>query len=321
MQVLVLGGSQFIGRHLVDALLAAGHAVSVFNRGVTPADLPAAVERLRGDRDAGTAGLQALHGRRWHACVDLSGYTPRQVRPAVETLRAQVEHYAYVSAAMSYGDAKHRPVREDHPQLAPAPEHETVVDGRSYGALKVACERIVESVFGARRCALLRPQIVSGPGDPSGRYAYWVQRAQRPGPMLAPGDGSDHLQLIDVRDLVRFIVGTLERRLSGPFNLAGPRVTWAEFLALLGAPDLVWVPAAVLLDADLAFGELPMYRPERGTFAGLMDLSNERARAAGLTLTEPAVTARDMQAWCAGREPPLPLTPEREAALIALARR
>jgi 2'-hydroxyisoflavone reductase len=319
MRVLILGGTQFLGRHIVKTLLALGHTVSVLNRGVSPDRLPLQVARLRGDRDAGPPGLQALMGRTWDACVDVSGYTPRQVRASAEALRANVKRYVFVSAVSVYGDPQDRPVRETHPRLPPAEEHVSEVNGETYGALKVACENIVQQVYDDR-ATQLRPQVIAGPGDPSGRYAYWVQRAEQGGEMLAPGDGSDHLQVIDVRDVARFVATVIERDLAGTFNLAGPRFTWARFIAMLGAQNLAWVDAPTLLAAALSFNELPLFRPERGARSGLMDVSNERARTAGLTLTDPEVSLRDVRESLRGHSPIIALSPEREAALIATAR-
>ena len=318
MKILILGGTQFVGRHIAQACLAAGHTVSILTRGQSPDPLPASVERLRGDRDAPDAGLGALGARSWDACIDVCGYTPRQVRPSAEGLRGRVGRYVFISAVSVYGDPTDRPVYETHPLLPPAAEDVTEIDGDTYGPLKVACERIVHEVYG-QRGACLRPQIVAGPHDPSGRYAYWIDRVARGGELLAPGDGSDHVQVIDARDLARFTVTVVENKLSGAFNLVGPRLTWAEFLEILGATQPVWVRAEVLQAANLdPIQELPLYRPERGPRSGLMDVSSERAQAAGLILTDPAVTARDTRAWCLGIELPGALTPEREAELIAL---
>lgn len=319
MNVLILGGTQFVGRHIVEALLAAGHRVSILTRGKSPDELPGQVERLRGDRDAGTAGLEALTGRSWDVCVDVSGYTAQQVRPSAERLSDSVQRYVFVSAVSVYGDPQDRPVRETHPRMLPAAEDVTDVNGDTYGPLKVTCENIVQEIYGDR-CTILRPQVVVGPYDPSGRYSYWLQRAMQGGEMLAPGDGSDHVQVIDGRDLARFTRTAIENNLGGSFNLAGPRLTWAEFMRLLGAQNLVWVPAEILQSAGLTFLELPLFRPEHGARSSLMDVSNEHARAAGLTLTDPAVTAHDVRAWLQGKDLPLALSPEREAALIRSAR-
>ncbi len=320
MRVLILGGTQFIGRHIVETLLGAGHRVSILTRGKTPDELPASVERFRGDRDEGERGLAALTGRSWDVCIDVSGYTPRQVRPSAETLLPRVKRYVFVSAVSVYGDPQIRPVVETHPRLHPADEDVTEVNGETYGALKVTCENIVQAVY-AERSTLLRPQVVVGPYDPSGRYAYWAQRAERGGEMLAPGDGSDHLQVIDVRDLARFVKAVIESDLGGVFNLAGPRLTWAEFLKILGAEKVVWIAAEILQAAGLTFLELPLFRPEHGPRSSLMDVSNEQARRAGLTLTDPRLTLEDMRAWLRGKDPPPALSPEREAELIAIAHR
>ncbi|MGC4047283.1 MAG: hypothetical protein QM758_26080 [Armatimonas sp.] len=151
--------------------------------------------------------------------------------------------------------------------------------------------------------------MVVGPYDPSGRYTYWMQRARQGGEMLAPGDGSDYLQMIDARDMARFVVTVLEKNLSGIFNLAGPRFTWAAFLRLLGIENPVWVPADLLV--DLTFQELPLYRPNGGPLSSLMDISNERAQNAGLELTSPASTLETVRAWCNDLSTPAGLTLER----------
>ena len=320
MRVLILGGSRFIGRQIVESLLSAGHLVSILNRGKSLDELPAQVERLRGDRDEGVVGLKTLTGRSWDVCVDVSGYTPQQVRPSADILRATVKRYVFVSAVSVYGDPQDRPVLETHPRLPAASENLTEIDSDTYGPLKVACEDIVQQIY-ADNCALLRPQIVVGPHDDRARYQYWVQRAMQGGEMLVPGDGSDHLQVIDVRDVARFVTMVIENHLSGSFNLAGPRFMWAEFVKMLGAENIVWVSADIIKAAGVTEFEMPLFRSEHGARSGLMDVSNERARAAGLTLTDPEVTMQYLQAWMPGRNLPLALSPEREIELIRLARR
>jgi 2'-hydroxyisoflavone reductase len=319
MDVLILGGTQFVGRHIAEALLEAGHRVSVLNRGKSPDELTAQVERLCGDRDGGVEGLEALKGRSWDACIDVSGYAPRQVRPSAEKLRTSVKRYVFVSAVRVYGDPKNRPVRETHPRVPPASESITEINDATYGPLKVACENIVREVY-ANRSTILRPPIVVGPYDQSGRYTYWVGRALRGGEMLAPGDGSDHVQVIDVRDLARFTRAVIESDVGGSLNLAGPRLTWAEFIRILGAENVVWVTSEIIRSAGLTFVELPLYRPERGALSGLMDVSNERAQEAGLTVTEPETTVSDVRAWLQGRNFTPALSPDREAELICIAR-
>jgi 2'-hydroxyisoflavone reductase len=312
VRILLLGGTQFLGRATAEALRAAGHAVSVFNRGLSPDGLPAEIERMRGDRDG---DLSALRGRHWEACVDFSGYRPAQLRSSAALLQGQVGRYLFASAVSVYGDPATGPVDESFPLLAPMGDEVEQIDNLSYGPLKVACEAVVQDAFGVRS-TLLRPQVVVGPQDPLDRYAYWVMRSQMGGPMLAPGDGLDHLQVIDVRDLARFVVTLIEGDIGGVFNLAGPRFSWAEFIRLLAPPQVTWVPASVLLADGLTYNELPLYRQDRGPRGRLMDVDSTRARAAGLRLSDPAETLRVAQAGCGGRQGPLALAREREAALI-----
>jgi 2'-hydroxyisoflavone reductase len=319
MKLLILGGTQFVGRHIVEVLLHAGHSVSIFNRGRSSDELPFQVERLRGDRDEGAAGLEALTGRTWDVCVDVSGYTARQVRPSAEKLRRNVGRYVFVSAVSVYGDPAGGPVDETESRSPPADEDVTEVTGETYGPLKVACENIVQDVF-AGRCALLRPQVVAGPHDPLDRFSYWVRRATQGGPMLAPGDGSDYVQYIDARDVARFTQTVCENGLDGSFNLAGPRLTWAQFVSILGARNIVWVSKEVLSAAGVTEFELPLYRPVGGPRSSLMHVSNARAVAAGLTLTDPAVTVMNVRRWLRGRDQSPALSPEREAALIQMSR-
>jgi 2'-hydroxyisoflavone reductase len=319
MKVLILGGTQFIGRQIAETLLTAGHTVSTLTRGQSPDELPTEIERFRGNRDLGILGLEALKNRSWDACIDLSGYTPHQVRPSAEMLRASVKRYVFVSAVSVYGDPQQRPVHETHPRMAPASEDVTEINAETYGPLKVACEDIVQQIY-ADRCTLLRPQVVVGPHDQRGRYSYWVQRAMQPGEMLAPGDGSDHLQVIDVRDVAQFARTVIEQDLTGPFNLAGPRFTWAEFMNLLAPQKIVWVPTEIIKAAGVTEFELPLFRPDHGARSSLMDISNQQARAAGLTLTTPEITERDMQAWFQGKTFTPTLSLEREAELIKICR-
>jgi 2'-hydroxyisoflavone reductase len=235
-------------------------------------------------------------------------------------LQTVVNRYVFVSAVSVYGDPQQRPVCEDHPRMPPAGEEVAEVNAETYGSLKVTCETIVQQVF-AERSTLLRPQIVVGPHDPRGRYAYWVQRANRQGEMLAPGDGSDHLQVIDVRDVARFVSLVIQDDLRGAFNLAGPRLAWSEFINLLGARNVVWVPAEIIKSAGATESELPLYRPERGPRSSLMEVSSKRALNAGLVLTEPRATMRFMQSGIRPGDLPSHLSPEREAELIGMSRR
>ncbi|MDB5046294.1 MAG: NAD-dependent epimerase [Deinococcus sp.] len=317
--VLVLGGTRFVGRHIVEALLAAGHTVTVLTRGQSPDDLPSTVERRQGDREQGATGLSALSGQTWDACIDVSGYTPSAVRASAEALADRVKRYVFVSTVSVYAEQHRHPVRETDPLLPAAAEDLTEVTGESYGPLKVTCERIVQDIFGDR-ATILRPQIVAGPFDHTARYPYWPDRAARSRedgqPMLAPGDGSDHVQAIDARDFGRFAVRVIEDGTPGIFNVAGPRLTWAEFMGAVGAQSVVWVDAATLETQGIGWRELPLYLADDSEQGGLMDVDASRALAAGLTLTDPAITAQDTRAWSASQSTTYLLAPERETAAL-----
>jgi 2'-hydroxyisoflavone reductase len=319
MNVLVLGGTQFVGRHIVEELLRGGHAVTTLNRGQSVDELPPQVERLRGDRSLGVAGLDALAGRKWDACIDVSGFLPFYVRSSTEKLSSSVRHYAYISAVSVYGDPACGLVRESHSRSPPAGDDVTEINQATYGRLKVACENIVSEVFGDR-CTLLRPQIVAGPYDPFDRFSYWVRRATQGGEMLAPGSGADHLQVIDARDVARFARTVCEKQLSGTFNLAGPRLTWTEFMSVLGASNLTWVPAEIISAAGVSEYELPLFRPAGGPRSSLMHVDNSSAVHAGLTLTDPAMTVRAVRTWLANHDLPPAMSSELEDQLIRQSR-
>ncbi|MEM8531024.1 MAG: NAD-dependent epimerase/dehydratase family protein [Chloroflexota bacterium] len=316
MDILILGGTQFVGRHIVEACVKAGHRISILTRGKTADELPAEIERLHGDRNEGATGLAALADRSWDACVDVSGYTPRQVRASAEQLYQNVKHYVFISTVSVYDETEHHPIYETHPLLPPAAEDVTEINATTYGPLKVTCEHIVKEIYG-EQCALLRPQIVAGPYDHTARYAYWVHRVAQGRTILAPGDGSDHVQVIDARDLADFTVKVVEGRLSGVFNLSGPRITWAEFMKALGAENPVWVDTATLRSADLAFAKLPLFIPADDINSSLMNVSNERAKTAGLKLTDPVATAQDTRAWSLNVDLNHVLPPERQAKLLS----
>ena len=187
------------------------------------------------------------------------------------------------------------------------------------GPLKVTCERIVTDLYG-ERSTVLRPQIVAGPFDPTGRFTYWVQRAMQGGEMLAPGDGDDYLQVVDARDIGRFTCTVLETGAGGAFNMAGSRITWAAFMRGIGATNPVWVSADLIDAAGLTFVEMPLFRPNGSLRSSLMHVSHERASAAGLTLTDPRTTIRDTRAWLRDFPVPPALMPDRERELIAASR-
>jgi 2'-hydroxyisoflavone reductase len=319
LRLLILGGTKFLGRHTVDAALAAGHDVTSFTRGRTNPDLFPQVERLRGDRDG---DLGALAGREWDAVVDTSGFVPRVVRQSAELLRESVGRYVFVSSISVYDDFS-QPVDESSPlgRLEdPASEN---VDA-DYGALKAGCEDVVSEVFGERGTSV-RAGLLVGPYDPTERFTYWPRRLAEGGDVLAPGEPAAPAQLVDARDLAAWLLQLAEHGPGGAINATGP----AEPLTLGGLLErairavgsdarLVWTDEDRLLAEGVQpWTELPLWAPG-AEFAALQQTQIGRALAAGLTFRPLEETVRDTLAWSleAGEQRPT-LSREREAALLA----
>jgi nucleoside-diphosphate-sugar epimerase len=195
VKLLVLGGPKFLGRAVADAALERGHELTFFNRGRTNPELYPHVERLVGDRDG---DLGALHGRRWDAVIDTCGYVPRVVRASAEVLSGS-GRYCFVSSISVYADFSLPPNEES--ALAPIgdqPIEQLTPDFANYGPLKALCEAAVAEVFGPR-ALVVRPGLIVGPHDPTGRFTYWPHRVARGGEVLAPAPPHRQVQFIDVR--------------------------------------------------------------------------------------------------------------------------
>lgn len=218
MKILVLGGTQFVGRALVDAALAAENDVTLFHRGSTNPGLFPEAEHVLGDRDG---GLGALDGRTWDACIDVSGYLPRLVGDAAATLRDRVGRYVYVSTISVYADFS-VPRDESGPLATIADETtEEIFANGAYGALKALCERAVTGTFGDQ-AAIVRPGFIIGPYDHTGRFPWWAHRAARGGEMIVPASLAQAFQAIDTRDLADFLLLRARSPLTGVFNATGP---------------------------------------------------------------------------------------------------
>jgi 2'-hydroxyisoflavone reductase len=325
--ILVLGGTGFLGPHVVTAALARGHTVTLFNRGKTHPGLFPDVEKLHGDRDG---HLEALANRRWDAVVDPSGYVPRIVKASAELLAPSVSHYVFISTISVYDKMDVVDADESLPVATIAdPTSEDV--RASYGALKALCEQAVEAAMPGR-VANLRPGLIIGPGDPSGRFSHWPTRLAEGGEVLAPGNGSTPVQYIDGRDLGAWIVRVIEDRAVGTMNALGPehRVTMKQVLdachhALGDKAQLTWVDAEFLEAQGVhPWSEMPMWIDNKGEFAGFGTLSNARAVKAGLTFRPIADTARDTLAWLAtlpdderARARSTGIKPDKEAQVLA----
>ena len=318
MKLLILGGTKFLGRHAVDAALAAGHDVTIFTRGQTNPDLFPEIERLQGDRDG---DLAPLEGRSWDGAVDTSGYVPRILRQSAELLRDAVDRYVFVSSISVYDDFS-QPVEESTPvaQLED-PAIEEIVE--HYGALKAACETVIDEVYGERG-ASVRAGLIVGPYDPTDRFTYWPRRIAAGGDVLGPGDPSAPVQFVDARDLATWLVKLALEGPGGVFNATGPAepLTFADLIerartAIGSDANLVWVDEQTVLDADVQpWMELPLWLPG-DDYAGMARADTQRARAAGLTFRPLEETVVDTLAWDRTVEGDRPtLAPEKERAIL-----
>lgn len=287
MRLLVLGGTQFVGRALAETALARGDEVTLFHRGRTGPTLFPEAEHVLGDRDG---GLAPLEGRTWDACVDVSGYVPRVVRASAELLHDAVGRYVYVSSISAYAELS-RPVDEDGALATLADEAVETIDGDTYGGLKALCERVVTDVYGDRSM-IARPTYVVGPNDHTGRFTWWAHRGARGGEVLVPASCAWRIQLIDVRDLAGFLLRAAnEPALQGAYNVVGPAVPTGFVDVVEEAAELVGAtvrPVVVdddfLVERSVAHSDLPLWTPEPEG-AAWAQVSGERAVAAGLVHT------------------------------------
>jgi 2'-hydroxyisoflavone reductase len=312
MRILVLGGTSFVGRAIVEEALRTGAEVTLFGRGQTGADLFPGVTRLIGDRDTGD--YAALRDGSWDAVVDASGYVPRHVGQAMDALGDRVGRYLFISSHAVYAKTGEPGSTEDAPRRPPVRDTEEL-DNDTYGPLKVACEDDVLARYGAR-ATIVRPGKVAGPHDWQDGLTYWVRRAARGGRVAVPADPRQPVQIIDSRDLARLVVQLLTDDRPGAFHAVGP----AEPVTLGGLIETCARVAGTEVEiVPVPPGEAPRFPLVRDNWAG-QQRSPGRARAAGLPATPLEVTAADVLAWDRQRgEPPLDggFSPEQEQAVLA----
>lgn len=313
-QILLLGGTVFLGRAVAEA--ARNHTVTMLTRGLTQPHLFPDVEHIHADRDG---GLQKLAGRRWDAIIDTCGFVPRVV---AQSLALHGDRYVFVSSVSAYADLSHAN-DEDAPIRGPAPDED--VD-RYYGALKADCERLVRERGGT----VVRPGLIGGPHDPTGRFSYWPVRLAEGGRVLAPGPASAMVQVIDVRDLANWLVFLATEGPAGTYNATGDPTAMGAALqtiqqAVGGDATLCWVENLTEVEP---WSEMPLWVGDGPGHAGMMRTPNTRAKAAGLRLRPLAETARDTLAWARtlvgdpprqadGRYQPCTLSREKEREILA----
>jgi 2'-hydroxyisoflavone reductase len=323
MRILFLGGTAFVGRHTLEAALERGHQVTFVHRGRTGARLHARAERIVADR---SLDLTALAGREFDAVIDTSGYFPADVERSTDVLRGSVGSYLFVSSQSVYADTATPGLDETAALAELSPTEPTdVVTGENYGPLKALCEQVVRAAF-PETAVILRPGLIVGRHDPTGRFAYWPVRVAEGGHVLCPAPPNQPVQVIDARDLARFALDLLERGDSGTFDV----VCQAGTLTFEGVIDAcmqvagsnatpVWVDERFLLDRDVEpWSELPLWTPG-DEFYGFQRSDVSRALAAGLRVRPILETVRDTLEWSreAGQQGGSPLSREREATLLA----
>ncbi len=305
LRILVLGGTVFLGRHLVEAAVAAGHEVTLFNRGQSEPRVFSQLEQIHGDRDG---GLAPLRDRRWDAVVDTSGRLPRLVAASVAAL-ARAGQYLFVSSISVYRDVSSPGIRENAPaKTLSRPDSED--EGTDYGALKFLCEEEVRSAFG-ERATIVRPGLIVGPWDPSDRFTYWPARLDRGGDVLVPGRPDRRIQFVDGRDLAAFMLRLVEQRIPGTFNAGQPpgAVTMGTLMAACQAvaakpSRLYWVDDAWLTQEGVGqWMELPLWINPTPDRKGFYEVDCTLAHEAGLTHRSLAETVRDTLSWHREREP------------------
>jgi len=334
MKLLVLGGTQFLGRHLVESALAAGHELTLFNRGSHAALFPD-VEQIRGNR---LQDLTPLRGRRWDAVFDAGCYLPSAARRAAETLRDAVEHYCLISSISVYPRIDGRTV-ESSPLTALSAEQLEGAEaqtstggsqngggyGEAYGGLKALCEQTVQALLPGRTL-VLRPGFIVGPYDFSPRLRYWLTRLAEGGAVLAPGRPGRMVRMIDARDIAGFALQQATQRGTGVYNTAGAdglsmgQLLQTANIACGARAELHWRGDAELLAAGVQpFADLPYWLPEADN--AMMDIRDTAALAAGLHYRPLAETLHDTAAWLRGEpaQPPQGLARERELALLSRA--
>jgi nucleoside-diphosphate-sugar epimerase len=324
MRLLILGGTQFLGRHIARQTLERGHELTLFTRGQTNPDLFPEAEHVHGDRDG---GLAPLAGREFDAVIDTSGYVPRVVRESAELLSG-AGRYTFISSVSVY-EGNGGITDPDGPVGTIEDESIEEITEQSYGPLKALCEQAVEQVFGDR-ALVIRPGLIVGPDDPTDRFTYWPARIAEGGTVLAPGDPAVHTQVIDVRDLAEFTLNLTERGESGRWNAVGPAhpLEMGVLLALCKEVSVsdayfVWADNKQLLDRGVEpWTDLPLWLGGDPDYEWMDRVDPAPAVAAGLRHRPLDEIVADTLAWHRAHEGDpsragFKMSREREAQLLA----
>jgi 2'-hydroxyisoflavone reductase len=327
MNILIIGGTKFLGRHLVESALARGHQVTLFNRGKTNPNLFPQVETILGDREH---DLEKLSGRAWDAVIDVAGYLPRIVRLAATSLERGVGRYVFISSISVYADTSKIGINESDPVGKIEDETFEEITGESYGPLKALCEKTARDIFGDDRALIIRPGLIVGPNDPTDRFTYWPMRVARGGDVFAPEKPDVPVQIVDVRDLSDFTIRLIEENASGIYNATGP-----DYELTLGAmleackqvsgsdANIHWAAVEFMKENKVEeWSDMPVWVPDNTENQGFSRVDVAKAIKAGLKFRALADTIRDTLAWAntrpADHEWRAGLKPEREQELLKL---
>ena len=325
MNILIIGGTRFVGRHLVEAAQERGHEITLFNRGQTNPGVFPEIETIRGNRET---DLDKLAGRHWDAVIDTCGYYPRIVRLSAEALQESVSQYVFISTVSVYADFEAVGIDEDYALGTIEDESvEDITDG-SYGPLKVLCEQAVQEIY-ADNSLIIRPGLIVGPHDPTDRFTYWPVRVARGGKVLVPVGPDEPTQFIHARDLADFTIKQIEEKAAGVFNVVGPEEPCPigellETCKQVSGSDaaFVWASEEFIAENKVApWMELTLWIPE-SEGGGMSRVSNDRAKAAGLKFKPTEAVVRETLEWARSRpgdyEMRAGLKPEREDELLRL---
>lgn len=316
MKILIIGGTKFLGRHLVNAALQNNHEVTLFNRGKKYADEEIAnVEQIHGDRNF---DLEKLNGKSWNACIDTCGYLPQTVKSSAEFLADKVNQYVFVSSASVYPETPEPNYDESTKTAKLSEEQQKAVEkidpkseltgaalGENYGALKKLCEEVAENAM-PNRVLIVRAGMIVGAFDSTDRFTYWVMRVSKGGKILAPGTPENFVQLIDARDLSEWIVKMIEENENGIFNATGKPFE-LDFGKMLNAikvatesdAEFVWADEKYLTENNVQpWSEMPFYLPESFVEThGFLAMNVDKALAKGLKFRTFQDTILDTLTW------------------------
>lgn len=285
LKILILGGTNFLGPHLVEEFQEHGHEVTLFNRGTQKPSF-SNIETLHGDRDG---NLNSLQGRRWDAIIDTSGHLPRVVEASSKLLSTATDHYTFISTIGVYKDFHSMNIDENYPVAVLEDETNEEINEKTYGALKAACEKVIEEYF-PNHFLVIRPGLIIGPRDPTNRFSYWPLRVLDGGEILSPSSPSQNLQFIDVRDLAKWIVSMVEKQGTGFYNATGPAapLSFEELLKTCSQVSnkkicLTWVNEDFLIENGVQdWVELPLWLSYQRNMPGFLNVDARKAIHAGL---------------------------------------